>query len=39
MKNSIIMAVLVLFLESVLPGCFSFRGGDETVIQQRGTIY
>jgi Short C-terminal domain len=35
MKNSIMLAVSALLLASVLSGCFSFRGGDETVIQQR----
>ena len=35
MKNSIMLAVLALLLLGTLSGCFSFRGGDETVIQQR----
>jgi len=35
MKNSIMLAVSALLLASALSGCFSFRGGDETVIQQR----
>jgi Short C-terminal domain len=34
MKNSIMLAVSALLLASALSGCFSFRGGDETVIQQ-----
>jgi Short C-terminal domain len=34
MKNSIMLAVSALLLAGALSGCFSFRGGDETVIQQ-----
>lgn len=35
MRNKIIVAAQVLLLAAVISGCFSFRGGDETVIQQR----
>jgi uncharacterized membrane protein len=35
MRIKIIMAAQVLLLSAVISGCFSFRGGDETVIQQR----
>jgi hypothetical protein len=35
MRIKIIMAAQVLLLSAVISGCFSFKGGDETVIQQR----
>jgi uncharacterized membrane protein len=35
MRIKITMAAQVLLLSAVISGCFSFKGGDETVIQQR----
>jgi hypothetical protein len=35
MRIKIIIAAQVLLLSAVISGCFSFKGGDETVIQQR----
>jgi uncharacterized membrane protein len=37
MKNKIMMAVAALLVAGITSGCFSFRGGDETVIQQKST--
>jgi hypothetical protein len=37
MKNKIMMAVAALLVAGAISGCFSFRGGDETVIQQKST--
>jgi Short C-terminal domain len=34
-KNTSAMVVVALLLAVTISGCFSFRGGDETVIQQR----
>jgi Short C-terminal domain len=34
-KNTSAMLGVALLLASAISGCFSFRGGDETVIQQR----
>lgn len=34
-RNPFIMAATALLLTSGIVGCFSFKGGDETVIQQR----
>jgi hypothetical protein len=34
-KNTSTMVVIALLGAVTLSGCFSFRGGDETVIQQR----
>jgi uncharacterized membrane protein len=34
-KNTNAMVVVALLLAVTISGCFSFRGGDETVIQQR----
>jgi uncharacterized membrane protein len=36
-KNKSTMVGTALLLLGTLSGCFSFRGGDETVIQQRST--
>jgi len=36
MKNKM-MAVAALLVAGITSGCFSFRGGDETVIQQKST--
>ena len=37
MKNKIMMVVTALLLAGTISGCFSFKGGDETVIQQKTT--
>jgi hypothetical protein len=34
-RNAIMMASVALLLASGLSACFSFKGGDETVIQGR----
>ena len=34
MKNKIMMVAAALLVANAISGCFSFRGGDETVIQQ-----
>jgi hypothetical protein len=34
MKNKIMMVATALLVANAISGCFSFRGGDETVIQQ-----
>jgi Short C-terminal domain len=34
-KSTSMMVGVVLLVAATLSGCFSFRGGDETVIQQR----
>ena len=34
MKKKIIMVATALLVANAISGCFSFRGGDETVIQQ-----
>lgn len=34
-KNTSTMVGVALLLAVTISGCFSFRGGDETVIQQR----
>jgi hypothetical protein len=34
-NNASTMVVIALLWAVTLSGCFSFRGGDETVIQQR----
>jgi hypothetical protein len=34
MKKKITMVATVLLVANAISGCFSFRGGDETVIQQ-----
>jgi hypothetical protein len=36
-KSKSTMLGVALLLAGALSGCFSFRGGDETVIQQRST--
>ncbi|MGB7946926.1 MAG: SHOCT domain-containing protein [Candidatus Binatia bacterium] len=33
--NRVITAVQVMLMAALFSACFSFRGGDETVIQQR----
>ena len=37
MKNKIMMVATTLLLAGTISGCFSFKGGDETVIQQKTT--
>jgi hypothetical protein len=37
MSNKITMAARVLLLSAAISGCFSFEGGNETVIQQRSS--
>jgi hypothetical protein len=34
MKNKIMRVAATLLVANAISGCFSFRGGDETVIQQ-----
>jgi hypothetical protein len=34
MKTKIMMVAAALLVAATISGCFSFRGGDETVIQQ-----
>ena len=34
MKKKIIMVATALLVANAILGCFSFRGGDETIIQQ-----
>ena len=34
MKKKIMMVATTLLVANAISGCFSFRGGDETVIQQ-----
>jgi len=34
MKHKIMVVAAALLVASAISGCFSFRGGDETVIQQ-----
>jgi len=34
MKNKILRVAAALLVANAISGCFSFRGGDETVIQQ-----
>jgi len=37
MKKKIMMVATALLVAGITSGCFSFRGGDETVIQQKST--
>jgi outer membrane murein-binding lipoprotein Lpp len=37
MNNKIMTVAAVLLVAGAISGCFSFKGGDETVIQQKST--
>jgi uncharacterized membrane protein len=37
MKKKIMMVATTLLVANAISGCFSFKGGDETVIQQKST--